>query len=102
MTKHEAQVRNHNILRLRGLLHGISYIIPEDVAELFPDKEEYIALSYKLLEVLDSVKVKKFYCGDCLRTLGLEGRVSNDRRAYKCDICGNWGVELYTVKKEKQ
>jgi len=52
MTKQEASVRNHNIMRLRGILPHITSIVPNDIASNFKGLDELQKLANELIIVI--------------------------------------------------
>jgi len=91
-----AKQRNWNIMQLRGMAPRMVSLIPDDI------KYKHKAVLKKVLESLvkdlDKVKVKKFTCAQCTDTTLLH--LSKNKRAYCCDLCGNYAAgQLYNLSK---
>jgi len=89
------------ILRLRGILPNIESVIPNDIKGqmLLKDLSELTRISNRIIEILDKAKKKRFVCGKCIKSD--EAVITRDRKAYECDVCGEYAETLYLYKEPK-
>ena len=98
----QTQVRNKNILQLRGMLPRVASLIPDDVKR-YMTREELVNFSKtadSILKILNMVKVVRFVCADCAEES--ETRITKNKKATACDVCGDYMREnLYIAKRDK-
>jgi len=99
MTKQQASSRNWDIMQLIGMLPRVVSLIPPDIAMAIPKEDlvELRRLTSNVLKVINSAKVPRFTCDLCTDIL-LEKPTKN-KRAYRCDICGDYYDDLYNIKR---
>jgi len=92
--------RNWKIMQLRGVLPRLTSIIPDDIKARFTDMEllKFQTTADRIIHVLNQVKVIRFVCAGCKNKATT--KLTKNKKAITCDICGDWRVEELYIYKE--
>ena len=98
MTKEQAQVRNWDIAQLRGILSRVAKLLPDDIVGEDTDKQDELNnLAMYFYKKIEDAKVKRFTCEKCNP---IHGKLTKNKKVWRCDYCKAYCVPLYNVKKD--
>ena len=99
LTKEQNQMRNFNIMRLRGFVPRFKSLIPPEIREDLSYYDQLDDMQNELIALLNKIKKKKYACKNCCDYKNL--KMTYAKEAIYCDYCHKFTGELYILKDKK-